>query len=114
MLNASGQLILPEFLAESFTQPALPETPMTPTDALDVAGLIEKLLQSADGKLHDQVIAAVERILFAKVLEHTHGNQAKAAQVTRLEPPFDSCLASLAKSSVWRWKRRRLKRRRKI
>ncbi len=85
MLNASGQLILPEFLAESFMQSPPRETPVTSDgDALDLSALIESLMQNSDGKLHDQVIAAVERILFAKVLEHTHGNQAKASELLGL------------------------------
>jgi two-component system, NtrC family, nitrogen regulation response regulator GlnG len=83
MLNASGHLILPEFLADSLMQPAVREAVIV-TEFPNLSALIDRLLQDSDGKLHDTVIAAVERLLFAKILEHTHGNQGKACELLGL------------------------------
>jgi two-component system nitrogen regulation response regulator GlnG len=90
MLNASGHLILPEFLPDYLLQPPAKETPIKVTpgaadgEALDLPALIDALLQKPDGQLHDKVIAAVERVLFVKVLQHTHGNQVKASDLLGL------------------------------
>jgi two-component system nitrogen regulation response regulator GlnG len=82
MLNASGHLILPEFLAESL-QPAVRET-VSVTEFPNLSALIDQLLQNSETQLHDKVIAAVERVLFTKALEHTHGNQGKACELLGL------------------------------
>ncbi len=84
MLNASGHLILPEFLPESLrTRPILAAVP-SGNDVHDLPNMIEKLLPNSDGQLHEKVIAAVERILFMQVLQHTHGNQGKACELLGL------------------------------
>lgn len=83
MLNASGHLILPEFLAESLTQPLAQETTVA-ADFPNLSALIDELLPEADGQLHDKVIAAVERTLFSKILEYTHGNQRRACELLGL------------------------------
>ena len=83
MLNASGHLILPEFLADSLMQPAVREAVVV-TEFPNLSVLIDKLIPEANGQLHDRVIAAVERMLFTKVLEHTHGNQGKACEMLGL------------------------------
>jgi two-component system, NtrC family, nitrogen regulation response regulator GlnG len=80
MLNASGPLILPEFLDESVFEQEK-HGPVTTSPAGDVAELVDSLLRSGAGELHAKAIAAVERILFAKVLEHTRGNQGKACDL---------------------------------
>ena len=49
-----------------------------------MASLIDTLLQSPDGQLHDKVIDAVERVLFPKILQYTHGNQVKASELLGL------------------------------
>ena len=46
--------------------------------------MVDALLRTGDGDLHSKAIAAVERILFAKVLEHTRGNQGKACELLGL------------------------------
>jgi two-component system, NtrC family, nitrogen regulation response regulator GlnG len=85
MLNASGHLVLPEFLPEHLSQePASAVTPAGSSDSLDVVALIEDLLQRGDGRVYDQVIAAVERVLFTRVLRHTHGHQAQASELLGL------------------------------
>ncbi|MFO0970462.1 MAG: sigma-54 dependent transcriptional regulator [Gemmataceae bacterium] len=91
MLNASGHLILPEFLPEHLTTSpekqavqAAADPAADPGAALDVDALIDSLLPVAGGLLHDKVIAAVERLLFFKVLQHVHGNQARASEILGL------------------------------
>ena len=85
MLNASGHLILPEFLPDSLRKSAEPVPMQIGTgDMLDLGILIDTLLQTSDGKLHDRVIAAVERVLFTKILQATHGNQGKACDLLGL------------------------------
>ncbi|HZZ82290.1 MAG TPA: sigma-54 dependent transcriptional regulator [Gemmataceae bacterium] len=82
MLNASGHLIVPEFLPDSLRQAAPP--PSTPSDqALDLESLIDSLLGKTD-HVHEKVIAAIERVLFARVLQFTHGNQGKACEILGL------------------------------
>ena len=85
MLNASGHLIMPEFLPEQVL--GRPES-MVPGEAvgddIDLAGLIEDLLRQPDGRLHERVVAAVERVLFTRVLRHTHGHQAQASETLGL------------------------------
>jgi two-component system nitrogen regulation response regulator GlnG len=84
MLNASGHLILPEFLPDYLTQPPVKAAPLPAGEPLDLAALVEALLPEPGGQLHEKVIAAVERVLFAKVLQHTHGNQLKASEILGL------------------------------
>jgi two-component system, NtrC family, nitrogen regulation response regulator GlnG len=83
MLNASGHLILPEFLAESLLKTPLGVTAVI-TDFPNVSALIAQLLPDEDGQLYDRVIAAVERVLFAQVLEYSHGNQGRACELLGL------------------------------
>jgi two-component system nitrogen regulation response regulator GlnG len=85
MLNASGHLILPEFLPDSLLHEPAPALPGDATGGnLDLDALIESLLPQAAGRLHEEVIAAVERALFARVLRHTHGHQAQASELLGL------------------------------
>jgi two-component system, NtrC family, nitrogen regulation response regulator GlnG len=83
MLNASGHLIVPEFLAQSLRQSQMGEPPVV-TDFPGLSALIDQQLHDSQGQLHEKVIAAVERLLFAKVLEYTHGNQGKACELLGL------------------------------
>jgi len=83
MLNASGHLILTEFLPDSFTQ--APVGPMAAAaDFPNVSAFVDKLLHDGADQLHARVTAAVERVLFTKVLEYTHGNQRKACELLGL------------------------------
>jgi two-component system nitrogen regulation response regulator GlnG len=83
MLNASGHLIEPEFLADALLKTPAP-APVAAAEFPNLAALIDQLLPVAQGDLYDRVLAAVERVLFAKVLEHTHGNQGKACDLLGL------------------------------
>jgi two-component system, NtrC family, nitrogen regulation response regulator GlnG len=84
MLNASGQLILPEFLPEQFQSPTSSLGDTSTGDTLDLPALIESLLPRSDGHLYEEVIAAVDRVLFTRVLQYTHGHQAKASELLGL------------------------------
>jgi two-component system nitrogen regulation response regulator GlnG len=85
MLNASGHLLLPEFLPPQVS-PAPAPAPGAGAGGgkLDVEALIESLLPHEDGRLYEEVIAAVERVLFTRVMQHTHGHQAQASQLLGL------------------------------
>jgi two-component system nitrogen regulation response regulator GlnG len=85
MLNASGHLLLPEFLPDYLQQGSSPaETPRAEADGCDLNALIETRLQQATGRLHEEVISAVERVLLTRVLRHTHGHQAQASELLGL------------------------------
>jgi DNA-binding NtrC family response regulator len=84
MLNSSGQLILPEFLPEQFQSPAAPLASAPEGDNFDLNALIEELLPRGNGRLHEEVITAVERVLFTRVMRHTHGNQSRASELLGL------------------------------
>jgi two-component system nitrogen regulation response regulator GlnG len=85
MVNASGHLIIPEFLPEHLLgRTELVAAADASRENLDLAGLIEDLLPKSDGRLYEQVIAAVERVLFTRVLHHTHGHQAQASDLLGL------------------------------
>jgi DNA-binding protein Fis len=47
-------------------------------------GLIDGLLEGGETQLYDKATAAVERMLFAKVLAFTKGHQAQASQILGL------------------------------
>jgi two-component system nitrogen regulation response regulator GlnG len=85
MLNASGHLILPEFLPEHLLRPTNAPLAAPPGgENLDLAALVEALLPREDGRLYEEVVAAVERVLFTRVLRHTHGHQARASELLGL------------------------------
>jgi two-component system nitrogen regulation response regulator GlnG len=92
MLTATGQLLLAEFLPpEIRPRPAVPkeeastaggEEVLLNAPALDA--LIEESLRSGAGGIHKTVLHAVERVLLARVLRHTHGHQARASDLLGL------------------------------
>ena len=93
MFNASGHLILREFLppqllavGEAAGLPAeAGKIPAPREDHFDLEAVIEGMLQEADGRLYEKVLAAVERVLFARVLRHTHGHQTRASELLGLD-----------------------------
>jgi two-component system nitrogen regulation response regulator GlnG len=89
LLQGSGHLILPEFLPDAIRHPESAAAPAAPGPApdgrgFDLEGLIERLLRAGEKDLHGQVIAAVERVLFTRVLGHTHGHQVQASELLGL------------------------------
>jgi two-component system, NtrC family, nitrogen regulation response regulator GlnG len=84
MLNASGHVVLPEFLPAHLEGVSPESASPAKSDALDLPELIESLLPRASGRVHAEVMAAVERRLFKQVLRHTHGHQAQASEILGL------------------------------
>ena len=91
MLNASGHLLLAEFLPEHLLgtprRPAVEhggEARRRGRSPLDLPAFIESRLQTAGGRLYEDVIAAVEGVLLTRVLRHTHGHQTQASELLGL------------------------------
>jgi two-component system nitrogen regulation response regulator GlnG len=84
MLNGSGHLILPEFLPENLRRPVPVSAAEPPGDAPDLPALIDRLVQQGEGDLHQKVLDVIERLLFTRVLQHTHGNQGQASEMLGL------------------------------
>jgi two-component system nitrogen regulation response regulator GlnG len=77
MLNATGQMILPEFLPTELRQ----GSPSAERRGLDVSELIEASLRSKEGNLYPRVLEAVERVLLPRVLQHTQGHLTQASEL---------------------------------
>jgi len=78
MLRASGQIVLPEFLA-------LADSPSSKSSAeasalWDLASVIEELLRAGETDVYDKVMSRVERELISRVLRHEHGHQGQASE----------------------------------
>ena len=90
MLNASGHLILPEFLPEDIRRastgaaPASGKVSPTPEGGFDLIALIEELLHSGAKGIYDRVIAEVDRQVLTRTLRQTHGHQSQASDVLGL------------------------------
>jgi two-component system nitrogen regulation response regulator GlnG len=87
MLNASGHILVPEFLPDELRgemRQLHPEVPAGSRQPFDLNGLIESLVESGQGNLHQTVIDAVERVLLPRVLQHTRGHQTQASQLLGL------------------------------
>jgi two-component system nitrogen regulation response regulator GlnG len=104
MLNASGQILLPEFLPSNLVHrrsaipvhalapsgATAPGSPLTsPTPALnpatapfaDLRALVQRLLDQGEQDVYSQVIDAVDRVVLGLVLQHTHGHQGQSSEV---------------------------------
>ncbi len=85
MLNASGHLILLEFLPASLSAVERSASPERPGEVrAELEAFIDKLLAENQDHLHERALAALERVLFTKVLQATHGNQARASELLGL------------------------------
>ena len=87
MLNASGHLVLPEFLPDFLLEAPAPPAPVDPESGagpFDLAAFIESKRAAAAGRLYDETIAAVERVLLTRALRLTHGNQTAASELLGL------------------------------
>jgi two-component system nitrogen regulation response regulator GlnG len=85
MLNASGHLILPEFLPD-YLSSASRETAVGDDHAgnFDVRAHIEELLRTGADSVYDRVMAVVEKILFPMILNHVGGSQLRASELLGL------------------------------
>jgi two-component system nitrogen regulation response regulator GlnG len=82
ILNATGHLILPEFLPESLRQG--PASTADSREALDLQDTVRRMIQAGETDLHAKVVQLAERILLTQVLQHTHGHQAQASELLGL------------------------------
>jgi two-component system nitrogen regulation response regulator GlnG len=86
MLNASGHILLEEFLPEHLRreQPSTATTSESNARPFDLATQIDAWLARGEKNLHDKVEQMVERLLLTRVLRHTHGHQAQASELLGL------------------------------
>jgi two-component system nitrogen regulation response regulator GlnG len=89
LLATTGPVLLPEFLPNDIQGAKDKSLPTAHPDALpppefDLAAWIDSCMQTGEGRVYDKVMAAVERLLFARVLRHTHGHQAHASDLLGL------------------------------
>ena len=85
MLNASGHILYSEFLPEQLLKRgASPPAPSAEVGDFDLTALIEARLRDASGHVYEEVIAAVERLLLARVLRQTRGHQSQASELLGL------------------------------
>jgi two-component system nitrogen regulation response regulator GlnG len=89
MLQGSGHMLMPEFLPEGLfaslpVSKAAQLAGVADAAVVDLAALIDPLLQRGETGVYDQVMIAVERVLFSRVLGHTHGNQTQASDLLGL------------------------------
>jgi two-component system, NtrC family, nitrogen regulation response regulator GlnG len=90
MLNASGHILLPEFLPEAVLGPRKTPTPDATQDGSladslpGVHTLVAELLKRGEKAIYPKILEAVERVLFPEVLHHTHGHQTQASELLGL------------------------------
>ncbi len=81
MLQATGPVLLPEFLP-AYLRAAPEPAPTAATDPLpDLRGFIKQRLQDDCTTLYTDAVALLERYLLTEVLRHTGGNQVQAARI---------------------------------
>ena len=83
LLQATGQIILPEFLPFSVSGGG--QTVLEPSVANDHAFLLDAFvgdrLRAGSKNLHAEALAMTERLVLTRVLHHTGGNQSRAAKI---------------------------------
>jgi len=80
LLTARGNILLPEFVPTLSGKETQHVTGKADDEYLSRSFIAERLTAGSDN-LHAEVIASAERRLFRQVLEHTQGNQLKAASI---------------------------------
>jgi two-component system nitrogen regulation response regulator GlnG len=83
MLNASGHILLPEFLPDEVRR-SPPPSPAADERDSDLSGLIDALLARGENEVYRKVVESVERVLLPRVLRQTHGHQAQASEILGL------------------------------
>ncbi|HEY7309866.1 MAG TPA: sigma-54 dependent transcriptional regulator [Gemmataceae bacterium] len=82
MLNASGTLLLPEFLSPHLRQHPIPVSPVAaPVTLPGLQTLVASLLETDEAGLYARVLEAMERQLLSQILQHTHGHQTRASEI---------------------------------
>jgi nitrogen regulation protein NR(I) len=83
LLQANGQVLMPEFLPEEVREGRRPTIPgqAASNSGLKLESFIDEALSKGSEGLHAASIAVMERYLLARVLERTSGNQSQAAKI---------------------------------
>src|SRR6516165_3672750 len=80
LLRAHGPVLLAEFLPEFPGAPAAPAAPMaSPGGGLDPEAFLRQRLGPDSRDLYAEIHRELDRLVLPRVLEHTGGNQARAA-----------------------------------
>ena len=80
LLRAHGPVLLPEFLPEFPEAPAAPAAPMaSPGGGFDPEAFLRQRLGPDSRDLYAEIHRELDRLVLPRVLEHTGGNQARAA-----------------------------------
>ena len=83
LLQATGQVILPEFLPLAVSGGG--QAAVEPSVASDHAFLLDAFvgdrLRAGSKNLHAEALAMTERLVLTRVLHHTGGNQSRAAKI---------------------------------
>ncbi|HEV3203322.1 MAG TPA: sigma-54 dependent transcriptional regulator [Gemmataceae bacterium] len=81
ILQASGPVLVPDFLPDSVRKEESPGQPVSSPAFPDWDRFLEDRIQSASQDLYAEALAQMERQLLSKVLRHTAGNQVQAAKI---------------------------------
>jgi two-component system nitrogen regulation response regulator GlnG len=83
LVNATSDVLTPECLPESITQPMSGESLGVPGDdgTLDLMSYVRRMIANKDNHLYRKVQFAVDRAVFQEVLDAVGGNQVEAARM---------------------------------
>lgn len=81
LLQATGPVLLPEFLSSIFRSPTSETKKATSLYQDDLDRFISERLHSGSTNLHAEWLGLTERHLFERVLQHTDGNISQAARI---------------------------------
>jgi two-component system nitrogen regulation response regulator GlnG len=90
MFNASGHILLPEFLPDPLrggakaARPAVDHNTSSANSIGDLPALIHSLLERGENNIYQKVIDAVERMLLTETLHHIRGQQTQASELLGL------------------------------
>src|SRR5262249_32452029 len=81
LLQATGRALLPDFLPPFVRRNGVSSASSAETTATSWRTLIESGLRGNSENLYAEALAAMERALLTRVLDHTRGNQVQAAKI---------------------------------
>ncbi len=81
LLNASGPVLVPEFLPAAIRNENRTEEMLLTAESVDWDKFLTDRLQAESQELYAEALAAMERYLLTRVLRHTGGNQLQAAKI---------------------------------
>ncbi len=85
LLQASGPILLPEFLPVEICgmrrEPTLPAAPRTNGRSSSLDSFVEERIREHSHSVYADCVAFMERIVLTRVLRHTQGNQSRAAKL---------------------------------